>query len=114
MNAQKITTLEDLYAFVNESYTFTENTYPAMKGMDEEQKRMFAVNHGVLHMMKSLGKISAECEAYDHGDAKSIEQRTELPIALAKMLVNVLSLAHTLNISPDQLYEMVPSVMHSK
>ena len=114
MEAQNVKTLEDLYAFINERYTFTEEHYPAMKGMDEEQKKMFAINHGVLHMMKSIGKIAAECEAYDHGDFTPVEQRTELPVALAKMLVNVLSLAHTLNITPEQLYEMVPAVMKSE
>ena len=111
--AHEIKTLEDLDAYINERYTFTEEHYPAMQGMNEQQKKMFALNHGVLHMMKSLGKIAAECESYDHGDKRTIEQRPELAVALAKMIVNVLSMAHTLNIAPQQLYEMVPAVMKS-
>lgn len=33
---------------------------------------MRSVSHDILHVMKSLGRIAAECEAADHGRARKL------------------------------------------
>ncbi len=106
--------LTNLMSFINSKYVFSEENYPALKGKTTEEKAVFALNHSVLHMQKSIGVLATQCEAYDHsGNFNNVDQAA-LKEATAKMLVNTLKLAHELGFSPEQLAEAVPLVMKSK
>ena len=103
--------LSMLMEFVGSRYKFTSENYPALKKKSPEQIKAFAVGHSAHHMMKSLGRISAECEAYDHGGVMNQELLHE---ATVKMLINTLKLAEELGISAGELIGSVPRVMRSK
>lgn len=105
------TDLVQLMAYVNGKYTFTPEHYPVLQGASAEEVQAFAISHSAHHMSKSLGKISAESEAHDHGGKLDFDA---LQIATAKMFVNTLRLASELGLNATQLAQMVPEVMKSK
>ena len=59
--------LQELMDFIGARYVFSEEHYPGLVGRSYKETVIFAVNHSVLHMAKSIGRIAAECEAHDHG-----------------------------------------------
>ncbi len=103
------TDLSSLMAFIGERYTFTQDHYPNID-TSPEAKRIFAVRHSALHMMKSTGKIAAEVEAADHGGNMDLKA---LRVATNKMLVNALKLAEELDMTAQDLADGVPQVMAS-
>lgn len=96
---------------VGKRYAFTSEHYPILDQLSPTQRKMFAVNHNHLHMSKSLGKIAAECEAFDHGGAIN---QTALEIATVKMFINTLKLAEELGMSASDLCSKVPEFIRNK
>jgi hypothetical protein len=86
-----------LLELVDRGYQFDPKVYPELEVVDPDK---FGVNHSVLHMMKSVGVIAAEAEAFEHGKSMN---HAALALATKKMLVNVLKLAAHLGISGDEL-----------
>lgn len=79
-----------------------------MKGVD---KKAFALSHSVHHMQKSVGKLAAECERYDHGgklDDAAIKE------GVVKMFINSVKLAEEMGINAEELAASVPTFMASK
>ena len=110
-NQNRPDSLNELMSFIGQRYTYTPDHYPALQGVSSERREAFAVSHSVHHMMKSLGKISAECEAFDHGGQLNHEVLRE---ATVKMLINTLKLAEELGLSGSDLCEAVPQLMKGK
>ncbi len=100
--------------FINSKYVFNEENYPNMKGMDAAQQAMFVLNHSVLHMQKSIGKIAEVCENYDHSGKINETDGAKVEEATVKMLINTLKLAHELGLNGEGLAERVPKFMKSK
>jgi hypothetical protein len=103
-------TIEELMEYIGQRYVFNADHYPALQH-DTIDPKLFGISHSVLHMNKSLGKIAAEAEYADHGGTLS---QDELEKATTKMLINVLKLAETIGMTPDQLASKIPEVMKSK
>jgi len=103
--------LASLMPFIAERYVFDSKSYPGFDDLSPAQQRLFMVNHSVLHMNKSLGRIAGEVEAADHGD---LIKHEELIVATMKMVVNSLRLAEALGLSPDEVAKRVPKVMRSQ
>ena len=98
--------------FIGSRYIFSEKSYPLLAEKPEVQRMAFAINHSILHMSKSLGKIAAECESYDHGHGRPNEDVVKE--ATVKMLINTLKLADELGMTADDLAKAVPELMRSK
>ena len=105
------TELVALMTHIGDRYTFTPEQYPALKGKTPEQRRAFAVNHNVLHMLKSVGRLAGESERYDHGGKMDGDALRE---GVVKMLINTLKLAEELGLSAQDLADSVPAFMQSK
>lgn len=105
------TDLHVLMEYIGSRYTFTPEHYPILARLDETQKLAFAVSHSAHHLSKSLGKISAECEAFDHGGEL---KREALEEATVKMFINILKLAEELDMSAADLCSKVPEFMKNK
>ena len=110
-NQNRPDSLNELMLFIGQRYTYTPEHYPALQDMSSDEHKAFAVSHSAHHMMKSLGKISAECEAFDHGGQMNHEVLRE---AVVKMLINTLKLAEELELNGNDLCEAVPRLMKSK
>lgn len=105
------TDLHVVMEYIGSRYTFTPEHYPILAQLDETQKLAFAVNHSAHHLSKSLGKISAECEAFDHdGELK----REILEETTVKMFINILKLAQELGMNAADLCSKAPEFMKSK
>lgn len=103
MSVDKIETIDELLSYIKVHWHCDETKYPLMQQMSDEQKLMFVINHLVLHMSKSVGKIAAECENFDHGNDFYRVNRPELNILAAKMLINVIQFAQTLDMTSESL-----------
>ena len=101
--------LATIMRYVGKRYAFTPDNYPGLRGIPPEQRKVFAVNHSIHHLYKSLGKIAAECEASGHSgvlDEKALRR------AVAKTFVDALRLAEELGMTAAELAEEVS--MHTK
>lgn len=106
-----MTSLDKVMTYITERYRFNDETYPGFSKLTMEEKRRFAINHSILHMNKSIGKLAAEVESLDHGGGMDEEA---LRVATVKMFVNTLVLAERLGMDDEQLAGAVPGVMKSK
>lgn len=104
------TDLAELMSYIGARYQFIADNYPALGSATDEQREAFAVSHSVHHMSKSLGRLSAECESYDHGGKMNTVALKE---GVVKMFINVVKLAEELNISAEELGASVPGYMRS-
>ena len=103
--------MQELMDFIGTRYIFSVEYYPVLQGKSADETRVFAINHSHLHMSKSLGRLAAESERYDHGG--SIDNAVVKEVTV-KMLINVLKLAQELGMTADELIEAVPNFMISK
>jgi hypothetical protein len=102
-------TLEEVMAYINNRYRFTENEYPALRGgVSPDDIAAFAANHTLLHFLKAIGTVAAVCEAHDHGAPLDL---IALQAATVKMFINTLKLASELGMSDEELVAAVPTLM---
>jgi|SRR3989344_3293169 len=105
-------TLQELMDFIGSRYRFSEENYPALAGQSDGQKEVFAINHSILHMNKSIGVLAGECEAYDHG--RVWPKGDVVKEATVKMLINSLKLAEEIGMTAEEIFETIPRTMKSK
>lgn len=92
----------DAYRFVNERYVFNEHHYPILIKLNDEERKIFALKHAILHIQKSLCNLidgaqkQANSQASDSGESQLTE-------ALTKTLINILKIAEILKISAADL-----------
>ncbi len=101
MSQNSPTDIRVMLDIVDRGYRFEVGTYPELDTTDPYK---FGVNHSALHMMKSVGVIAGEVEAFEHG--KGMNHDT-LVLATNKMLANVLKLAAHIGVSGTQLAEYI-------
>ncbi len=108
-----IKNLTDAFEYVNSRYIFNEENYPVIGSLTDERKKIFSLNHGLLHILKSANKINDEVPFEKKGVrnlqwmAQPDEKLGNIPLiqktATLKMIVNILSLANTIGIKKEQL-----------
>lgn len=110
-----IKNLIDAFEYVNSKYVFNEENYPVIGRLESDQKIIFALKHGLLHILKSVNKINDDVPFEKSGIRKMqwIAQPDEKLGSLAliqktatlKMIINILSLANTIGITKEQISE---------
>jgi hypothetical protein len=100
--------LDYLLQVVGKEFVFTPEKYPELSGADSPDTQRFALGHVQLHMAKSLGTLAAELERAEHGSGMN---REVLEIIAAKSLINTLSLAKVLGLSPTILVDRLKEVL---
>ena len=103
----------DAFEYVNSKYLFTEENYPVIARLTQEQAKIFPLNHGLLHVLKSAHKIKGDAPYEKEGirQLQWITQSNEKlganaltqKIGTLKMLVNILSLVHAVGITKEQV-----------
>lgn len=98
--------------YILSKYEFTTENYPKLKkSITPKDKKIFAINHSLMHMNKATGKIAGELEKNDHGgdiDFSALQEAT------VKMFINVLVLANEIGIDGKRLCKFVPKYMKSE
>ncbi len=113
----KINDFIDAFTYVNEHYVYNVQNYPAMARLNtDKDKLVFALKHGLLHMLKSVNKIDMALpqEKIDIGRIQWLTTPdTELgnlaiasKKALLKMIVNMLSFAHSVGFK-EYMFPMI-------
>ena len=100
--------LEQLSTHIASVWKCDASRYPELAYLSEEGQRNFRIKHSILHITKSLGKLAALCEDFDHEDADkegSKEERKKLAI---KLFINALKLAEESDVSAKELLEKSP------
>ncbi len=92
--------LEDILAFVTKNWIFSEEKYPGLKGLNHQDRRVFAVRHILEHEMKSLGQLAETIQDCEHGGNFNEQKARDV---FAKMLRNTLRLSELLNMSAEEL-----------
>lgn len=106
---------QEVVAYIGNNWHCDETKYPVMEKMSDEQRLMFVINHLVLHMSKSVGKIAAQCESFDHGNDIYRVNRDELELLAAKMVINVLQFSHVLGMDGEKIIQAVHNILdHNK
>jgi hypothetical protein len=100
-----------LMNFIGVWFPFTQENYPNGDLSTPEKARAFAVRHSQAHMSKSVGKIAAEAEEYDHGGVMDDEK---LRVAATKMIVSALNFANALGMSAEEVTTRIPQVMETE
>jgi hypothetical protein len=92
----------DLVNAVRLRHVFDEKSYPTLEGVSSEsKKRVFALQHGLLHVQKRAGAIASALEAYDHSGRLDVDS---VRVATAKLLVDTFKLAEEAGMTPHELF----------
>jgi len=103
-----MSTLESLMGHIAAVWVCDPERYPALAGMDDAQRRMFLVKHSLLHVSKTVGKVAAVCEDFDHAGVKGAESAAALQDGVVKLFVNALKLAEETGLSAEDLLRRAP------
>ncbi len=115
-----ITHFADAFEYVNSKYLFNKENYPVIGSLTSEQVKIFSLNHGLLHVLKSANKINDDVP-FQKKDIRKLqwiiqpdEKLGTIPliqkVGTLKMLVNIMSLAHVAGITTEQVSEFkIPS-----
>jgi len=102
----KLTTLKEAALYIAEKYVFNEQNYPALAKLTGIDTKVFAVNHSILHMMKSMPGFIGTWHLLNIGnfhmqDVK--EHKANHEKVMVKMLVNALKLVEVMGVSPEEV-----------
>jgi len=98
------------FDYVNQKYVFNPENYPAMKNLSDNEQKVFALKHTLLHMYKNIGPILYAQTAFgcklSEGQVfnKAIEQESvgkNFRSAVVKQVVNYFKLAEILGMSSE-------------
>lgn len=116
--------LIDAFGYVNERYVYNPTNYPAMDRLTEIEQKIFALKHGLLHLLKSYNKLPQTpanglnlsihethfkwiAGPSENLSTKEIESKK----AVLKTVVNILSLLNTTGATKEDLAK-VPTELH--
>ncbi|MBP9856236.1 MAG: hypothetical protein KBC48_02990 [Candidatus Pacebacteria bacterium] len=98
--------LKEFFAKVEETWPFDEENYPALKGLDEEGRRLYILNHINLHVGKSNGVISDFLEWCGHGrdmnNHHTLRLIHQIHEVVRKQMINFARMAAVLGYTPEQ------------
>lgn len=104
--------LQEAMNLIAARFVFNQTSYPKLsQSISEEEKLLFVINHGILHMVKSQGRLAAVVEACDHG--KKLNDFT-LHKLTAEMFIHTLRLAEETGMTAQELLDWVPVLLKSK
>ncbi len=110
-------TFPDAFEYVNQRYIFNEENYPVMAKLTEQQQTIFALKHGLLHLLKSVKKVDSHIPyqkkdinrmqylALPESELYSIARGSKK--AYLKIVVNIVSLCNTVGFTKDTLLSFV-------
>ena len=111
-----ITNFLDAFTYVNKRYIFNEDNYPIMLKMGNVECKIFALKHGLLHMIKSANGL----REYTPQQKQDIEKLAWLTKsnqnlsprnlasknAILKTIVNIVSISNTAGFTVENLSKL--------
>ena len=109
----KITNFADAFKYVNERYLYTQKNYPLIAKLDGENRKIFALNHGLLNILISAYKIGMDIPNEKSGinklhwltipDEHLGKNSLECKKAILEVFKYILSIANTAGITEQQI-----------
>ena len=99
-------TLQEVAKYIAEKYVFNEKNYPILARLNGIEKKVFAVNHSLLHIMKSVPGFIDTWHLINIGNFQlqdEKEHRASHEKVMVKMLVNALKLLEELGMTTDEV-----------
>lgn len=97
-------TLDELIALINKGYVFNESVYPLMGKLSESERLLFSLQHALVHVTKTNGKLSTHIENADHGGVLQTQIMKEEAI---KQVINALVTTSLLGVSATEILSYV-------
>lgn len=110
--SREMDNLQEAIDFIAAQFAFDQESYSTLeKSTTEKEKLLFVVNHSLLHMVKSQGRLAAAIEACDHG--KELNNFTVHKLT-AEMFIHTLRLAEGAGMTAQELLDWVPTLIKAK
>ncbi|MCX6756419.1 MAG: hypothetical protein NTX85_03700 [Candidatus Nomurabacteria bacterium] len=115
----QIQNFSDAFEYVNSRYIYNAENYPAMKHLTETEAKIFALKHGLLHLLKSVHKIRMkipfekqhtsvwERDLFSRPNENMSTSGVEFRQAMLKTIVNILSICNTAEFSKKDCEEYI-------
>jgi hypothetical protein len=105
--------LKELMQLINEYYQFNSSTHENLKNVEhvgetpkhyENYQFIFGIEHSLMHMMKTEGKLATLVEKFHHAsfDIEEVPQE-EIQELVVKQVVNALKLASHMGLSAENI-----------
>ena len=108
-------TFGKVFNLVRSTWKFDASTYPELSILGNPVASVpahaFVLRHILIHQMKSVGKLAAQCEKADHRVAYA-----DVPVfqeIVEEMFINTLRLAERVELSPEGLLGGVAIQLYS-
>lgn len=96
MPRQEPMTLQEVIEKVASRWQFTEEKYPKMEGCSDDEKRVMAIRHVLIHML-NIEPFRNFIERFEHGEHLSVNDATwRLHETARKMVFNSLRMLELL------------------
>ncbi len=107
---KKLESLKEVAIYIAQRYVFNEENYPILAKLNDMERKVFAVNHSILHMLKSTAGFESTWFLlnvtgnfyFQNQEENEKRHRT----VMTKMLINSLKLLEILGMSPDEVGEI--------
>ncbi len=102
-------TLKEIMSLIDTHYRFDKKTYETLQAESGTADQfIFGLNHSVVHMMKSSGKIAGIVENYQHKTFPISEETKEECKDLAKkQVINALKFASHVGFEAEELIQKI-------
>lgn len=100
--------LAQLMAQIAKEFPFIQEKYPKLDFSTPERARASATDHSLTHIIKTAGRIATQVERDHHGGPVNLQTLRE---ETASMVIHALNLANALDITADELRELIRDVM---
>ncbi len=101
--------LQALMQHIAATWMCNDHRYPELQGKSRNARKLFLVKHSTAHVLKTMGKIAAVTERFDHEGMVAPEDEERLKDASVKLFVNALKLAEEVGLSADDLLKRAPT-----
>lgn len=119
-----MSTLEEIMKLIDKHYQFNSSTYENLRNVEhawetpkhyENYQFIFGIEHSLMHMMKTEGKLAILVEKFHHVsfDIEEVSQE-EIKVLAVKQVVNALKLASHLGISSEEILLVIQKQYEQK
>ncbi len=112
----RITNFAEAFEYVNSKYVYGHRNYPVMSNLDLANRKTFALKHGLLHILKSVYKMDMDIpfekksirklQWVAQPDEKLSSNAIESKTALLKIIVNILSISKTAEMTEEEIVNL--------
>ena len=95
--------MNNIYDDVAQIWEFTEEKYPLLAKLSEDERKAFVFGHILKHFHKSLGSLEEVLEKYEHDPNNGLGDKEMVQKKVTKLFLNSVRLAQEVGVSPEDL-----------